>query len=64
MIKVYEYGPDDCEPPEPGKHWLSIEDEHPAGKEYCVIVVREPYKITQEHWDRANYIAKCLEERI
>jgi hypothetical protein len=32
-IVVRDYGPDDCEPPESGKHWLSIEDKDAAGNE-------------------------------
>lgn len=63
MIRVFEHGPDDCESPKPGKHWLSIEDDFPGGEEYCIIVVREPYKMTQRHWNRAYYIANCLESR-
>jgi hypothetical protein len=61
-IVVRDYGPDDCEPPESGKHWLSIEDKDAAGNEYAIIVVREPYEITIEHWERAYAIARFLEQ--
>lgn len=56
---VTEYGPTDCEPNEP-KHWLAIEDEF--GEEYCVIIVREPYKINESTYIRAHRIANALSD--
>lgn len=32
-------GAGDCEPPEPGKHWLTITED---GEEYAIVVVRRP----------------------
>src|SRR5574343_62506 len=56
-------GNDDCDPPEPGKKWLTIatiedtKDGPIMGDEMAIIVVRDPFKIEQEHWDRADAIA-------
>lgn len=63
-IVVREYGPCDCEPSEPGKYWLSIEDEDPCGQEYAIIAVRQPFNIEEKYLNRAFAIAKFLEDNL
>lgn len=52
----YECSGEDCEPPESGKSWLSIED---GDEEYCIIVHRGG-PMPQEKYDRANRIVAAL----
>lgn len=60
-------GEGDCEPPEPGKHWLTITED---GEEYAIVVVRrqpgvsetDPEHVAREAaaWDRAGRVAAAL----
>lgn len=43
------FGADDCDPPEPGKDWIAIEDE---GEEMAVIVLRSGASIFQDDPER------------
>lgn len=68
------FGPEDCEPPEPGKYWIEIQDED--FNEFAIIVYRPQGEdleifergmmptqgqIEREH--RANYIVDALNFR-
>jgi len=55
---VYECNGYDCEPPEPGKLWLSIDDDH--GDEWAIVVHRGGEIPPHKH-GIANMIAKLLE---
>lgn len=55
-------GASDCEPPEPGKQWLTVMD---RDQEFCVIVLRDPGTgITRqqelERENRAELIVNAL----
>jgi len=55
-------GADDCEPPEPGKFWLTICD--PTGEEVAIIVHRGDITspLAEEKVERAKLLARLLTE--
>lgn len=50
---------DECDPPEPGKKWITIanEDDGCIGDEVAVIVRRDPFPFEDEQYANARLIA-------